>query len=332
MKPKVTKPFEYPRDSGRFIVQLLLPQTSARAVKSKKDGSVTWKVQPKLIGKSFGRASKAENRKAADEQYVAWKADIKAGKFVAPDTTTFATVLDDLMAGKRLDRRPSTLLLYESLISRHIKPNLGHVQVQDLDYMTIRRFYQRLPPAVARQAHIIVHQALDLARRSGLVQANVSDRMFRDVPKKPADVDDPTRNAWPEDAERKVLAYVDKHGSPQDRALVRFLLATGCRIHEALGAWWKDFIEAESRFLVTRQLYPPEVRRKNPDKPFGPLKSGGQRDVPFNDDMCAALVAHRKAQKPIARRDVMRTLEHIERVVEQQNRSAIGEWAIGGNR
>jgi hypothetical protein len=77
-------------------------------------------------------------------------------------------------------RRASTVANYRRMITTHVRPVLGGVQLQQLTGLHLDHLYRTLRekglgPRTTRYVHAIVHRALNDARRKGLVIRNVAD-------------------------------------------------------------------------------------------------------------------------------------------------------------
>ncbi len=76
--------------------------------------------------------------------------------------------------------RPRTYERYKEAIDLHIVPALGHYQLQKLTPQRVQAFYAKkresgLAPATIRYYHSVLHNALGVAVKWGLVARNVCD-------------------------------------------------------------------------------------------------------------------------------------------------------------
>lgn len=134
--------------------------------------------------------------------------------------------------------KPKTLASYTSVIEGHLIPGLGAVALGSLTPVHVQAFFSTAAKAKApsRQmqiALVVLRQALDNARRMGLVVHNVC-----------ADVDAPKHkkkraHALTGPEARALLAVVAKD-FPLSSSLFVLALDTGARQGEIFGAQWSD--------------------------------------------------------------------------------------------
>jgi integrase len=151
--------------------------------------------------------------------------------------------LDKVAALVADDRRsPGTLETYRRQLSRHVIPALGELRLGEVTTPLVDKFIGKVKtevgPATARTCRSIVSGIMSLAVRYGAVVANPVrevDRVEGSTKKEPRALTEAERVAWivrlaaDEDAVRKDLLD-----------LTAFLLATGCRIGEALAVLWSE--------------------------------------------------------------------------------------------
>lgn len=108
-----------------------------------------------------------------------------------PNLTRTATLkewlqhwLNDVVA---VSREPTTLYSYSNIVNSHIVPALGRVRLCDLTPQLIQSYYiwvgrnKHLSSNTVRKHHILLHTALKLAYRQGILASNPLDRV--DPPK-----------------------------------------------------------------------------------------------------------------------------------------------------
>ena len=88
--------------------------------------------------------------------------------------------LDDVIAAQR---ELTTLYAYRNIVSRHLVPALGRVRLCDLTPRLIQSYYtwvgrtKGLSANTVRKHHVLLHTALRLAYRRGILPANPVDRV-----------------------------------------------------------------------------------------------------------------------------------------------------------
>ena len=153
------------------------------------------------------------------------------------------------------NRSPNTVRAYDSEIRKLLGFLAGHGHALDVDHLRHEdlRAYQRhladrlKSPASRARALVAIRAWLRWIAREGLIEKDLSNGIT--LPKleerlpKPIDPDELTR----------LLAALPG-GTPQekrDRAIVQFLVSTGCRISEALALDRTDFPRSGNRLVVT---------------------------------------------------------------------------------
>ena len=153
------------------------------------------------------------------------------------------------------NRSPNTVRAYESELKRltSLLAESGHtLQLSDLRHEDLRAYQRRLAsrlksPASRARALVAVRSWLRWIAREGLTERDLSNgvtlpKLEQRLPK-PIDADELAR----------MLAALPS-GTPiekRDRALVQFLISTGCRISEALALERTDFPRSGNRLVVT---------------------------------------------------------------------------------
>ncbi len=100
---------------------------------------------------------------------------------------TLAGLLDEWLTGYvRTQCGPRTIESYESIVALHIKPNLGHIQLKQLNHQAIAEYYAKaketpLTPRTVAKHHRLLSQALKYAVRQGYLVRNPCDLV--DAPK-----------------------------------------------------------------------------------------------------------------------------------------------------
>ena len=78
-------------------------------------------------------------------------AAIRGGVFSEPSKVTLGEFLiERWLPARKMALRPSTYASYRGLVDRHVIPELGHVQIQQLSPDRLDRFYAELVAARSR--------------------------------------------------------------------------------------------------------------------------------------------------------------------------------------
>ena len=153
------------------------------------------------------------------------------------------------------NRSPNTVRAYESEIRRllgFLTTNGHALDVEHLRHEDLRAFQRHLAgrlksPASRARALVAIRSWLRWIAREGLIERDLSNgitlpKLEQRLPK-PIDPDELTR----------LLAALPRETlqEKRDRALVQFLVSTGCRISEVLALDRTDFPRSGSRLVVT---------------------------------------------------------------------------------
>lgn len=212
------------------------------------------------------------------------------GTYVPKATRTLGGYLvDEWLPSKKTSVRESTLHSYERIITLHVVPRLGEVQLQQVTAPMLNGFYADLvtggrrdggglAPRTVRYVHMILRQALGDASRWGYVVRNVA--LDAKAPKAPSRAET-TMTTWDPQQVRAFLEHVG-----EDWLYPAFDLAasTGMRRGEVLGLRWEDVDLDAGQLQVCQQLTRIDYRLV-----FGPPKTDrGRRTVPLPGTTVAA--------------------------------------------
>ena len=92
-------------------------------------------------------------------------------ELVEPTKMSLGSWLDEWLetAIKPPNQRLRSYETYRSVMTKHLKPALGHIRLQQLQPTDLQRYYNNssLAPATLEQHHIILHSALKAAHMQG---------------------------------------------------------------------------------------------------------------------------------------------------------------------
>ncbi len=219
------------------------------------EGSVYWRSQDgrwvgavQLDGRRRTVYGRTRAEAAAKLRAVLQQAQL-AGHVPDAGRLTLADYLWQWLAQAEERLRPTTQADYRIMAERHIIPRIGNVRLAKLDPLRLARFYSSLAQdgmsARRRQmVHGLLHKVLRDACRWHLIAGNPA-----------ALVDVPGRERrelrlWTVEQTATFIRAVQAGQGGQYGPLFGFLLASGCRIGEALGLRWADvnFDTATVRF------------------------------------------------------------------------------------
>jgi integrase len=148
--------------------------------------------------------------------------------------------------------RPTTVADYSVMLRLHVVPHIGHVKLTRLSALQLGSYYvtlsETLSPRRLRMVHDLLHKALGDAVKYGLMASNVAGLV--EAPKRK---DKPPKLWRPEQVNIFLNAMLEDEGGQYGNLFV-FLLASGCRIGEALALRLGDVELAEGTVHIDKQL------------------------------------------------------------------------------
>lgn len=140
---------------------------------------------------------------------------------------------------------------YESVIRLHIIPNLGNKKVASLTTSVVQKFYNKLlsegkSGSLVRDAHLILHQAMDVAVKENLIAKNpTSGAKTPKVEYKPKNILNKTQLEMFMEAIKEDELWYDFFYTE---------ITTGLRRGELCGLKWCDFNETTGQLNVVRTV------------------------------------------------------------------------------
>lgn len=216
------------------------------SISRRKDG--LWQASLQVAGVRrtvYARTEGEARRKLADLRKQA------AVQGALPDggRRTLDDLLDAWLAVKAPNWRPRTLQDWRYVCDVHLRPSLGRVRLSKLSPERVQHHLLRLEALGHRRTALKVYRALRaacaLAVRWGWLVRNPCDRV--DPPRYRPE----RRGVW---TPQQVRAFLDGTEDHWLHPLWCFLVATGCRLGEALGLTWEDVGWQGSTVAVRRAL------------------------------------------------------------------------------
>jgi integrase len=201
-------------------------------------------------------------RKSAEKVLGDLVKRVHDGDYRAPERITLGDYLvERRLPTKKAQLRPSTYASYKNNVENHIKPRIGHIQLQKLQREDLDTFYAQLlvdgrlngtggglAPKTVPIMHGIIRKALPDAPRKGTVTRNVAD--LADPPKVRAG-GSREMTIWSADELRQFLAGIE-----DSEWYVPIYLAanTGMRRGEVLGLPWRNVDLEAARLVVDQRI------------------------------------------------------------------------------
>ena len=238
-------------------------------------------------------------KRDAERRLAELVTDTNKGTFVEPHKLTVGEWLDTWL-DKAIKPPRRTLRAYEtykSAITRHLKPKLGAIRLQELSALDVERYHADLclAPATGEKHHAILNSALKAAVRAGLLHRNVAP-LAANKPRAPEGHEDVLANVWEAHEARRFLETAKADG-PQQAAFYSLALDTGMRKAELCGLNWND-LGAHGRLTVHRQLVKPGSMPI-----YGPVKNKTPRALELAPETLDLLKKHRAHQAEIKLRN-----------------------------
>jgi integrase len=267
---------------------------------------VVWKIKfsdatGRQVKETLGRESDGWTDAKARAELEARLVDVRReGLTKAPGRITFAVLADEWLATyptKRALKR-STTDGYRSIVETHLKPNLGHLRVADLDVGHLERYIAGMlragaAPRTCNRHLNVMHGILKTARRQRLVRENVAELVERPPePRLRWRILTPAEIARVESALVTLAADTDNEQErrwvEQARVVFVFVYATGLRRGEVLGLRWHNVHLADPAGPSLRVCE--TVVRGRADTP---KSAASERTIAIGPRLSEELFAHR---------------------------------------
>ncbi len=213
-------------------------------------------------GKQIQKSLTGKTQKEVVQKLRAATKAISDGTYVAPCKITVGEWLDIWATDYLGNVKPGTASVYSSVIKIHLKPGLGAIRLDALNAHTVQGFYNSLlkpkskdaaalSPKSVRNAHGILHKALNQAVLNGYIHTNPADACI------PPRVERKEIKPLDETQINDFLKAIQGHRF-EDLFIVA--LFTGMREGEVLGLKWDCVDFDKGTILINKQLQ--KVRNK----------------------------------------------------------------------
>lgn len=210
-------------------------------------------------GKPDRRAVYAKTRAEVQRRLLTLRQQLDSGLVAQPQRVTVGDYLTQWLRDSVAPSvRPRTHASYAQVVRLYLQPGLGRYRLADLRPQHIQQLYvsllaRGLSARTARYCHALLHRALALAVKWGLVTRNVTEA-----------VDQPAleRKETPTLTDEEVARLLSVTADTDIEALLALAVATGARQGELLGLKWDDVDRKEGTITIRRSLV--RVRNGNP--------------------------------------------------------------------
>ncbi len=186
-------------------------------------------------------------------------------------------------------KKPRTKETYESIVRKHLIPNLGQLALQKLQPMHIQVYYNKstLAPSTLELHHAVLHQALDVAWKTEKLILSNPAKMVVEKPYAPRTSETKT---WTLEEVQRFLATARLEGI-EFETFYTMAIETGMRKGELCGLKWDDVDLKNNRISVRRTL----IKAGN-EPVLGTPKSGRGRAIAISAELARILKKHRAEQ------------------------------------
>ncbi len=226
----------------------------------------------------------------------------KGQRVVVPPKKTFGEANAEWFEFAKRKLRPGTVKDYQNVIDKYLIPRFGTMRLAAIDAETIVLFIQDLQDGKLSEKKIsesrIANICKPLSATLGyaVFRGWVASNAWRIIPDacKPSTSVTREHRSWSTEDVQKVIDAAYSLGSRKDARydyapLIEFMLWSGARLGEALGACWKDVEWDTATFTVQRQW-----TRDN--AVAVPKTEAGKREIPLAPEIVASLRKHLRAQ------------------------------------
>ena len=239
-------------------------------------------------------------KKDAEKRLAELLHQLDTGTFMKPGKTTLAEYLQRwLREYAQPNLSPRTVEGYESIIRQHLVPNLGNIPLTQVKPEYLQRYYSEmlsggrcdgrgsLNPVTVRQHHMVLHRALHIAVKWGLISRNPADAI--DLPH----CQRPEMHVMNED---NIKTFLEAAKSTPYYVLFYMALFTGMRRSELLALRWCDVDLILGQISVNRSLH--HLRDKS--LVFRtPKTAKGRRTIALPPSAILVLKEHKEQQEQI---------------------------------
>ena len=200
-------------------------------VVQRRDGR--WQASVMVEGKR--RTVYGKTRAEATRKLSALKLQAGHGPLPDPGNRTVADLVAGWLAAVEPNLKPRTLSTYRDMCERYVLPGIGRVRLSRLSPDRVQLLYADLlgdgRNRTAQMVHNILHRAFALAVLWRWLPENPCDRVLRPTYRAER------RNVW---TAAELTAFLEGTDGHWLQPLWVFLLASGCRLGEALALRWCD--------------------------------------------------------------------------------------------
>ena len=219
-------------------------------------------------GKTIHRSVYGKTQKAVWQKLTEVTRSLDTGTYQAPNRITVKEWIGewlDVFCSAAV--KPLTLTSYQSIAKNHIYPRIGAVQLQELRGSHIQKVYNTMisagsSPKTVKNAAAVMHKALSVALKQGLIRQN------------PCDIADVQKPEIKPLTDAEIPVFMDICSSDQMGTAFILCLLAGLREGECMGLPW-DAVDFNSGRITIRQ----QLQKEGGKYYIAPTKSSKVRIV-----------------------------------------------------
>lgn len=241
--------------------------------KKRKDGryATTVMVGYKPDGRPNNIFLSAKTEKALRDKITELKIKAKTGELIKESDTLLSDYTDSWLTTYKASAGINTRAMYDNIVSKHIKPELGHLPLNKIVRSDIQKLINdnQEHPRTCEQIKMTINQILNCAVDDKLISENVAKKVI--LPKHPK-------------AEKRALTELEKKAIKKadfplrEKAFVMLLFYFGLRRGEAL-ALSKSDIDLKNKVLSVNKTV--IFDKNNPVIKAGAKSDAGNRTIPI---------------------------------------------------
>lgn len=164
----------------------------------------------------------------------------------------------DRYISQKYNLKETTKANYIYMYNRFVRPTFGKRKIAEIRYSDVKEFYfsvlkDGIKANTLENIHTVVHPALQLAVRDGLVVNNPSDSAMTEI-KRSKLWDAPKRRALTIPQQKAFMNYLESDREYEGwLPIITVLLGTGMRIGECIALRWED-LDFENRMISVNSL------------------------------------------------------------------------------
>jgi integrase len=255
-------------------------------------GATSWRIKAYVGRDDTGRKRYVTKtirgtRREADGELARLIVEVDEGRHMGAPPITVNELLDRWLRGKQHNVEPSTIRSYTWLATTYLRPAIGHRKLAALRPMELDQLYASLRESglssrTVRMCHTVMRQALEQARRWGLIARSPA-----------VDATPPTQSRHqvtpPTVAQVRMLLEAARQEDPDFHAYLFVLAATGCRRGEGCALRWSDVDVERGQLTIQRSI------AMNGSKPYEKgTKTHQARRISLDPASIAVLRDHRR--------------------------------------